>query len=205
MQEPLSVPLVAPLALNCIAQPLQLLKVEMTSNTLPRRYELKVHQIYDVKNSRDLFDRPPCCNIFCFFSPYWASARPLSRSKHRPLFSVSFSWCELQGYTNESGVRVRRQKGILLLNLIQVLFRWCYKYEVLAVENRVFYTTYMKNGESCLHLTAKGKEEVLWPKPNPASAYTQAIIIPSCVRLYTSHYYTILRKPIHAHTYSAHP
>jgi hypothetical protein len=36
---------------NCIAQPLQNLHVEITSNTLSRRYELKVIQTVNVKNS----------------------------------------------------------------------------------------------------------------------------------------------------------
>jgi hypothetical protein len=47
MQKPLPLPHVAPLPPNCIAQPLQNVHIEMTSNTLSRRYELMVHQIVD--------------------------------------------------------------------------------------------------------------------------------------------------------------
>jgi hypothetical protein len=47
MQKPLSLPLVAPLPPNRIAQPLQDLHVEMASNSLPN--ELMVHQTVDVK------------------------------------------------------------------------------------------------------------------------------------------------------------
>jgi hypothetical protein len=43
---------------NCIAQPVQNLQVEMTSNTLSRRYELMVHQSINVKEFREIFDCP---------------------------------------------------------------------------------------------------------------------------------------------------
>jgi hypothetical protein len=56
MQKPLFQPLVLPLPLNCIAQALQNLHVEMTSNTLSRRYELMVHQTINVKEFQELFD-----------------------------------------------------------------------------------------------------------------------------------------------------
>jgi hypothetical protein len=42
-------PFVAPLPPNCIAQPLQNLHVEMTSNTMSMRCELAVHQTVHVK------------------------------------------------------------------------------------------------------------------------------------------------------------
>jgi hypothetical protein len=65
MQKPLSLPHAAPLPPNCIAQPLQNLHVEMTSNTPSRRYELTVHQTVDLKECiehaeefRELFDYP---------------------------------------------------------------------------------------------------------------------------------------------------
>jgi hypothetical protein len=58
MQKPLSLPLVAPLPPNFMAQPLQNLQVEMTSNILSRRYKLVVHQTGDVKEFRDLFSLP---------------------------------------------------------------------------------------------------------------------------------------------------
>jgi hypothetical protein len=58
MQKPMSLSFVAPLTPNCIAQPLQNLHVEMTSNTLSRRYELMVHQIFDVEMFLELFDCP---------------------------------------------------------------------------------------------------------------------------------------------------
>jgi hypothetical protein len=49
-------PLVAPLPPSCIAQPLQNLRVEMTSNTLSRRCELTVHQTVSVKEFRESYD-----------------------------------------------------------------------------------------------------------------------------------------------------
>jgi hypothetical protein len=49
MQKPLPLPLVAPLPLNFIAQPLQNLHAEMSSNTLSRRFELMTHQTVNVK------------------------------------------------------------------------------------------------------------------------------------------------------------
>jgi hypothetical protein len=49
MQKPLSLPLVAQLPLNCIAQPLQNLHIEMTSIALSRRYELMMHQTIGVR------------------------------------------------------------------------------------------------------------------------------------------------------------
>jgi len=57
MQKPLSLPLVAPFPPNCIVQPLQNLHVEMTINSLSRRYELMVHHTVDVKkcNEHHLF------------------------------------------------------------------------------------------------------------------------------------------------------
>jgi hypothetical protein len=59
MQEPLSLPLVAPLNPNCIAQPLEKnFHLEMTSNILSRRYELMVQQTVDVKEFREVFDYP---------------------------------------------------------------------------------------------------------------------------------------------------
>jgi hypothetical protein len=58
MQKPLSLPLVTPLPPNCIAQPLQNLHVEMTSNTLSMQYELIVHRTVDVKKLWELFYCP---------------------------------------------------------------------------------------------------------------------------------------------------
>jgi hypothetical protein len=58
MQKPLSLPIVAPLPPNCIAQPLQNVHIEMTSNSLSRQYEIVVHQTVDVKEFRELFDCP---------------------------------------------------------------------------------------------------------------------------------------------------
>jgi hypothetical protein len=52
--------LVAPLPPNCIAQPLQNCHVEMTSNTLPRLYEVMVNQTVNVKEFRELSDCPSC-------------------------------------------------------------------------------------------------------------------------------------------------
>jgi hypothetical protein len=57
-------PLVAPLPPNCISQPLHNLQVEMTSNTLSRRYKLTVHQTVDVKGFREILQCPSC------FTPY---------------------------------------------------------------------------------------------------------------------------------------
>jgi hypothetical protein len=53
MQKPLSVPLVVPFPPNCITQPLQNLHVEMTINSLSRRYELMVHNTTDVKKCKE--------------------------------------------------------------------------------------------------------------------------------------------------------
>jgi hypothetical protein len=55
MQKPLSLPLVIPLPLNCIVQPLQNLHKEMTSDTLSRQYELMVLQAFDVKEFKEFF------------------------------------------------------------------------------------------------------------------------------------------------------
>jgi hypothetical protein len=54
MQKPLSLPLVVPLPLNCIIQPLQNLHIEMTSNTLSRQYELTVHKPLMSKNAMSI-------------------------------------------------------------------------------------------------------------------------------------------------------
>jgi hypothetical protein len=64
MQKPLSLPLVPPLPLNSVAQSLQNLHVEMTSNTLARRYEPTVLQIVGVKGFRELFDYPAYDLVF---------------------------------------------------------------------------------------------------------------------------------------------
>ena len=53
MQKPLSLPLVPPFPLNCIAQPLQNLHVEMTINSLSRWYELMVHHTVNVKKCNE--------------------------------------------------------------------------------------------------------------------------------------------------------
>jgi hypothetical protein len=50
--------IVAALPPNYISQPLQDLHVEMTSNTLSRRYEFMVHQTVDVKEFRKRFYCP---------------------------------------------------------------------------------------------------------------------------------------------------
>jgi hypothetical protein len=47
---------VAPLPSTYTPQPLENLHLEMTSNTLSRRYELLVLQTVDVKNFRNVFD-----------------------------------------------------------------------------------------------------------------------------------------------------
>ena len=49
MQKPLSLPLVTPFPPNCIVQPLQNLHVEMTINSLSRRYELMAHHTVNLK------------------------------------------------------------------------------------------------------------------------------------------------------------
>jgi hypothetical protein len=56
MQKPLSLPLVMPLLPNGIAQPLQNLHAEMTSNTMSRWYELMVHQTVDIKDFQEVFN-----------------------------------------------------------------------------------------------------------------------------------------------------
>jgi hypothetical protein len=53
MQKPLSLPLVSPSPPNCIAQPLKNLHVEMTINSLSRRYELMVHHTIDAKKCNE--------------------------------------------------------------------------------------------------------------------------------------------------------
>jgi hypothetical protein len=53
MQKPLSLSLVVQFPLNSIAQPLQNLHVEMTSNTLSRRYEVMMHQTFDIKECNE--------------------------------------------------------------------------------------------------------------------------------------------------------
>jgi hypothetical protein len=53
-----ALPLVTPLPPNSVAKPLQNLQVEMTSNTQSGRQKLMEHQIVDVKEFRELFDRP---------------------------------------------------------------------------------------------------------------------------------------------------
>jgi hypothetical protein len=49
MQKALSLPLIAPLPPNCIAQPLQKLHVKITRNILSGWHELVVRQTVDVK------------------------------------------------------------------------------------------------------------------------------------------------------------
>jgi hypothetical protein len=77
MQKPLSLPLVTPLPRNCIAQPLQNLHVEMTSNGLFRKYELMMHQTVDFKEFQKLFDCPSYMSklntIYRQASKYWMS------------------------------------------------------------------------------------------------------------------------------------
>jgi hypothetical protein len=58
MQKSLPVAVVAPLPPNSIAQPLQNLHVELTTDTLSGRYEHMVHQTTVVKEFRELFDCP---------------------------------------------------------------------------------------------------------------------------------------------------
>jgi hypothetical protein len=55
MQKPLSLPLVMPLPPNCFAQPLKYFHIELSSNTLSKRYELMVQQTVDVKNITGTF------------------------------------------------------------------------------------------------------------------------------------------------------
>lgn len=56
MQKPLSLPIVSPRPPNCVAQPLQNLHMEMTSNALSGWYELIFHQAVDGKEFREHFD-----------------------------------------------------------------------------------------------------------------------------------------------------
>jgi hypothetical protein len=58
MQKAQSLPIVSLLPPNCIAQPQHNSHVEMTSNTLSRRYEFRVHQTGSVKKIREPFDFP---------------------------------------------------------------------------------------------------------------------------------------------------
>jgi hypothetical protein len=62
MQKPLPcLPLVTPLPPNFIAQPLQSVPLEMTRNTLFRRYEFMVDKTAAVKEFREQFG--PLCSI----------------------------------------------------------------------------------------------------------------------------------------------
>jgi hypothetical protein len=56
-------PLAEPLPPNCITEPLQNLHVEMTSLTLPRRYELMAHQTVHVKEFQKFFTHPRPLNM----------------------------------------------------------------------------------------------------------------------------------------------
>jgi hypothetical protein len=58
MQEPLSLPLVAPLPPICITQSVQNLHIEITSTTLCGRYGFMTHQAVHVKEFREHFDCP---------------------------------------------------------------------------------------------------------------------------------------------------
>jgi hypothetical protein len=42
---------------------MQTLYIEMTNNTLSRRYKLKMHQTVDVKKLQEIFDCPMFCEL----------------------------------------------------------------------------------------------------------------------------------------------
>jgi hypothetical protein len=89
MQKPLSLQLVAPLPLNYIALLLQNSHVEMTNNTLFRRYELLRHQTADIKEFWELFD---CSSYYILLDKLCACLYVTSGTRPRVAVALSGDW-----------------------------------------------------------------------------------------------------------------
>jgi hypothetical protein len=97
---------------NCIvAQPLQNLHAEMTSNTLSTRYELKVQQTVDVKEFRELFDNyitttTTYCDLACYVYFSLLSIYPPGLSQQ---------WSQMEGMFSGISLTLNKQLGATFL------------------------------------------------------------------------------------------